>query len=60
MASFYRKFVSGFSAIAKPLNELLRKEANVARDWTTTRRTPVEGEDDFYAGPLSRPRFISA
>jgi hypothetical protein len=33
MASFYRKFVKGFSAIVKPLNELLKKDADVARDW---------------------------
>ena len=33
MASFYRRFVKGFSAITKPLNELLRKDADVARDW---------------------------
>ena len=33
MASFYRKFVKGFSGIVKPPNELLKKSADVARDW---------------------------
>ena len=34
MASFFRKFVLGFADIARPLNDLLKKEADVVRDWT--------------------------
>ena len=33
MASFYRKFVSNFASIAGPLHGLLKKNADVRRDW---------------------------
>ena len=34
LASFFRKFILGFSEIVRPLNELLKKGANVVRDWS--------------------------
>ena len=37
MASFFRKFILGFADIARPLNDLLKKDADVVRDWTETR-----------------------
>ena len=33
MAAFFRKFVPNFSSIAAPLNDLLKKTADVVRDW---------------------------
>jgi hypothetical protein len=34
LASFFRKFIRGFSEIVRPLNELLKKGANIVRDWS--------------------------
>lgn len=33
MASFFRKFVKNFADIARPLHNLLKKDADVVRDW---------------------------
>jgi len=33
MASFFRKFVKNFADIARPLHNLLKKDADVERDW---------------------------
>ena len=42
MASFFRKFVLGFSDIARPLNDLLKKEADVVRDWSDVHDQAME------------------
>jgi len=34
LASFFRKFIRGFSEIVRPLNELLKKGANIVKDWS--------------------------
>ena len=34
MASFYRRFISNFASIARPLHNLLKKGADVGKDWT--------------------------
>ena len=35
MAGFYRKFISDFVGITRPLNDLLKKGVNVPKTWTT-------------------------
>ena len=42
MASFFRKFVLGFSDIARPLNDLLKKEADIVRDWSDVHDQAME------------------
>ena len=42
MASFFRKFVLGFSDIARPLNDLLKKEADGVRDWSDVHDQAME------------------
>ena len=34
MTSYFRKFIKGFSEIARPLHDLLKKGADVNRDWS--------------------------
>eukprot|EP01050_Picozoa_sp_SAG11_P003697 SAG11_NODE_216_length_12231_cov_10.404385_2_plen_104_part_00 len=34
MAGFYKKFISAFAEISRPLNALLKKGVNVAKSWT--------------------------
>ena len=33
MAEFYRKFISDFAGITRPLNDLLKKGINIAKSW---------------------------
>lgn len=34
LASYYRRFISGFASIAQPLHNLLKKGSNVTEDWS--------------------------
>jgi hypothetical protein len=49
LASYYRKFIKGFSTIVKPLNRLLKK--NVSHRWTTDQQKAFENLKDCLTSP---------
>ena len=49
LASFYRKFIHRFAEIARPLHELLKKNADVRRDWSTAHQLSFETLKDRLA-----------
>ena len=42
MASWYRKFIRRFAEITKPLHDLLKKDADVLKDWTAVHDEAIE------------------
>jgi hypothetical protein len=49
LASYYRKFIKGFSTIVEPLNRLLKK--NVSYRWTTDQQKAFENLKDCLTSP---------
>lgn len=43
LANYFRKFIQGYSALVKPLTDLLRKEAHVSKDWTQEHQNAFDG-----------------
>ena len=42
LANYYRRFVENFSQIASPITQLLKKGANVAKEWGETHQKALE------------------
>ena len=51
MASFYRKFVKNFASIAGPLHNMLKKNADIQRDWTEEHDKAVDTLKEVLCNP---------
>jgi hypothetical protein len=43
LANYFRRFIQGYSALTRPLTELLKGTANVAKDWSPAAQIAFEG-----------------